>query len=508
MTPTGSVWLVGAGPGDPGLFTLRGRELLGRAAAVVFDHLANPSLLDFAAPGAELIYVGKQAGRHSLKQDEINELLVRLAGEGKNVCRLKGGDPFIFGRGGEEALALAEHGVPFEIVPGISAASAVPAYAGVPVTHRGFAACFGAVTGHEDPTKETSDLDWPSLAAWQGTLVFFMGVKNLAENLGQLIAHGLAPDTPAALIRNGTLPSQRTIVGAASDLAAKAAAAGFAPPALLVVGKVVALRDRINWFETRPLFGRKVVVTRARQQASEMSARLAALGADVIEMPAIRIAPPADAAPLDAAAARLASYDWVVLTSVNGVDALFAAMGRAGKDARSFGAARVCAIGPATAERLALHGICADLVPEKFVAEELLAELLRRNEAAGKKFLLARADIARPMLRDELQKAGATVEEVEAYRTLAEAPDPARRDDAAGAEIVTFASSGAVRNFAAALGPERLARLRERARLVSIGPVTSQTMNELGLPVAAEAARSTIPALVDAVVNTAKEMQR
>ena len=505
MNTTGCVWLVGAGPGDPGLFTLRGRELLGRADVVVIDHLANPALRAWAAPHAEWIYVGKQAGRHSLKQEEINALLVRLAQDGKKVCRLKGGDPFIFGRGGEEALALAEHGLPFEIVPGISAASAVPAYAGIPVTHRGFASCFGAVTGHEDPTKETSDLDWPSLAAWQGTLVFFMGVKNLAANLAQLVAHGLAPDTPAALIRNGTLPSQRTIVGTAADLAAKAEAAEFAPPALLVVGEVVRLRDRIGWFEARPLFGRKVVVTRAREQASELSARLAALGAEVVELPAIRLEPPADPAPLARAAAHLAQYDWIVLTSVNGVDALFAALRQAGKDARSFGAARVCAIGPATAERLAGHGVCADLVPEKFVAEALLAELLRRNEVAGRKFLLARADLARPMLRDELQKAGATVEEVEAYRTVAETPDAARLDELAGADFVAFASSGTVRNFVNALGPDRLAQLQKRARFISIGPVTSQTIAELGLRVAAEAASSTIPGLVDALVKIVEE---
>ena len=497
--------MVGAGPGDPGLLTLRGAEVLASADAIVYDNLANPSLLEKAAPGAELVYVGKQAGRQTMKQEEINRLLVQLAQDGKKVCRLKGGDPFVFGRGGEEALALAANNVVFAVVPGVSAASAVPAYAGIPITHRGLTSSMGAITGHEDPTKEGSDLDWSKIATGMGTLVFFMGVKNLAGITQELMRHGRSADTPAALIRQGTLPTQLTITGTLADIGKKAEESGFKPPALLVVGEVVKLRQQLSWFEQRPLFGHKVVVTRARAQASELSDKLSERGAQVIELPAICIEPPRDRAPLEQAARELSAYDWIIFTSVNGVDSLFGVLEGLDKDARSFGAAKICAIGPATATRLAEKGIKADLVPERFVAEAILDALLTTEDVKGKRFLLPRADLARPALREGLEKAGANVTEVVSYHTVPETPTEKELNDIGEADLVTFASSSTVRNFIDTLGPELVAALREKCRFISIGPVTSQTMRELDIPVAIEAETSTIPGMVEAIAKLIQE---
>ncbi len=504
MTKTGIVYLVGAGPGDPGLLTLRGRDALSNADVVVYDYLANPVLLSYARADAKQIYVGKQGGSHVKEQHEINALLVSLAKEGKNVCRLKGGDPFVFGRGGEEALALVESGIAVEVVPGVSAAGAVPAYAGIPITHRGLAASFMAITGHEDPTKEESDLDWPSIAQNKATLVFFMGVKNIDRIAAQLQKHGRPASTPAALIRQGTQPVQRTLTATLADIADKAKESGMKPPALLVVGEVVSLRDKINWFESKPLFGKSVVVTRSRAQAGEISARLADLGAQVIEMPAIRIEPPRDPEPLRRALAQAADYDWIVFTSVNGVDMAFDELRRRKKDARAFGGVRVCAIGPATAARLEEKGIIPDLVPKRYVAEAILESLMELGEVKGKKFLLPRADLARPTLAEGLLERGAIVEEVTAYHTISETPPDKSLDAVTSADIVTFASSSTVRNFAKLVGARRLAVMREKAAFVSIGPVTTDTMRELDIPVSAEASVSTIPGLVDAVVGIAK----
>jgi len=495
----GILFLVGAGPGDPGLITVKGLECLRAADAVVYDFLANPRLLREARDDAELICVGKRSGHHTMSQDEISALLVAKARQGKRVCRLKGGDPVVFGRGGEEALALAEAGVAFEIVPGVTAGVAAPAYAGIPVTHRGMASSVAFVTGHEDPTKAASSVAWGKLAAAVDTLVVYMGVKRLPVIVEQLQAGGLPSDTPAAMIRWGTMPSQQTASSTLGDIVDRAA--GIEPPAVLVVGQPASLRERLKWFERRPLFGRCVLVTRARSQASRLTARLEALGAEVLEMPTIRIEPPESYAPLDEAIAQLHRYHWVVFTSVNGVDAFFARLALAGGDARAL--PQVAAIGPATAERLQAHGIRADCQGEQFTGEALVAALGARAELAGRRVLLPRAAEVPPTVCEGLAALGAQVHEAAAYRTAigAEADDAAlQRLLGGGVHLVTFTSSSTVRGFVAAVGPGRLASLPTSLRLVSIGPVTSRTAREHGLAIAAEAVDHTIPGLVDALL--------
>ncbi|HUT36199.1 MAG TPA: uroporphyrinogen-III C-methyltransferase [Planctomycetota bacterium] len=494
----GVVLLVGAGPGDPGLITVKGVEALRKADVVVYDALANPRLLREARADAELVCVGKRGGCHTMRQEEINALLVAKGKEGKRVCRLKGGDPFVFGRGGEEALALAEAGVAFEVVPGVTAGIAAPAYAGIPVTHRGLTASVAFITGHEDPTKEASDLAWDKLATAFGTLVVYMGVKNLPHIVEQLVANGLPAATPAAVVQWGTTPRQRTASGTLADIEERAA--GLEAPAVLVVGQVAGLRERLAWFEAGPLFGRRIVVTRARAQASELSEQLEALGAEVVEMPAIRIEPPDDWEPLDQAIAELPTFDWVLFTSVNGVDSFFARLALAGRDARAL--PRVAAIGPATSERLTGHGIRPDCQPERFTGAELVAALAAREPLDGRRVLLPRAADVPDTVRKGLEQAGAVVHEVDAYRTVAggEADEATVARVAAGdVDFVTFTSSSTVRGFAAALGADRLAALPSCIRLVSIGPVTTQAARELGLTIAAEAEAHTIPGLVDAL---------
>ncbi len=503
VAATGLVSLVGAGPGDPGLITAKGLERLRTADVVVYDALANPRLLREARPDAERISVGKRGGCHTMRQEEINALLVAKGKEGKRVCRLKGGDPFVFGRGGEEAVELAAAGIPFEIVPGVTAGVAAPAYAGIPVTHRDWASSLSLITGHEDPTKERSAIAWDRLAASGGTLVFYMGVKRLAETVASLRANGLAAETPAALVQWGTLPTQRTADGTLGDIVERAA--GIEPPAVLVVGRVVLLRERLAWFETRPLFGRCIVVTRARPQASELSERLEALGAETIEMPTIQIEPPESYGPLDQAIGLLDRYDWVVFTSVNGVAAFFERLRLGGKDARAL--PRVAAIGPATSEALDAHGIRADCQPAKFTGEDLVLALGVHGDLAGKRLLLPRAAEAPEAFHLGLERLGAVVDEVDAYRTVAarDADAAVRQRLAEGTvDFVTFTSSSTVRGFVGALGRECLAALPPRTRFVSIGPVTSQTARELGLPIAAEAAEHTIPGLVAAICELAK----
>ena len=494
---SGTVYLVGAGPGDPGLLTLRAAELLERADVLVYDALAAPEIVERAAK-AERLYAGKRGGRANvMSQEEISALLVELAGKHAVVVRLKGGDPFVFGRGGEEALELARAGVPFEVVPGITAGIAGPAYAGIPVTHRGLSTSVTLVTGHEDPTKAGSDMDWTALGRGTGTLVFYMSVGKMEENFARLMEAGRSPDTPAAAVEWGTHPRQRTVEGTLATLPARAREANVGAPSVVVVGDVVSLRGGLAWFDRRPLSGKRVVVTRARAQASGFAASLRELGAEVVQLPVIRIAPPEDPAPLREAAQGAGTFDWIVFTSANGVERFFATLAEGGRDARALGGVCVCAIGPATAEALAKHGIRADLVPDEFVAEAALEALAATGDLAGKRILVPRAAEAREVLPDGLRARGAEVVVVPAYRTVQDGSgaDEVRRALGAGeVDWVTFTASSTVRSFVELVGREV-----GRARVASIGPITSATVRELGMGVDVEAKDYTIPGLLQAI---------
>jgi uroporphyrinogen III methyltransferase/synthase len=497
----GKVYLVGAGPGDPKLVTVKGLECIKGADVIVYDRLVDDRLLAEARPDAEMVYVGKTSRRHTMKQSEINKLLVRKAGEGKAVVRLKGGDPFVLGRGGEEAEELADRGIPFEVVPGVSAAMAVPAYAGIPVTHRGLASSLGVITGHEDPTKGDSAIAWDKVAAGMDTLVFLMGVENLAEIIGQLVKKGRPPATPVALIQNGTGPRQRTIVGTLADIADRAKEADFSPPAVIVVGEVVGLRPKLRWFDTRPLFGKRVLVTRARSQASVLSQMLADEGAEVIEMPAIEIEPVTDWRELDRAISGLSGYQWVIFTSVNAVEAFMGRLHAHNLDARALGGVRICAIGPATAAALKAHGLEADWLPQEYTAEGIIAGFKDRAISGGR-VLLPRVQMAPQGLVEGLSGLGAAVEQVAAYRTVpaTEALSRGKKVLLDGeVDIVTFTSSSTVRNLVSALGTD-WPRLNE-ATIACIGPVTAATAAELGLKVDIAAREHTIPGLVAAIVE-------
>jgi uroporphyrinogen III methyltransferase/synthase len=500
----GIVYLVGAGPGDPGLLTLRGRELLGSCDDVVYDALVGEELLasSLGERPVERHFVGKRGGdAGSTRQQDIEALLVRLARAGRRVVRLKGGDPFVFGRGGEEAQALARAGIPFEIVPGVTAGIAGPAYAGVPVTHRGVATAVTFVTGHEDPEKAERATDWGALARTGATLVLYMGVRTLPDVVRELIAGGRAPETPAAVIERATHTEQRVVTGTLATIDERARQAGVAAPAITIVGDVVRLREEIAWFERRPLAGRRIVVTRARAQASSLSARLRELGADVIEMPAIRLEP-LDPAPLHHALARLRDYDWLMFTSQNAVRSVWAAMRGRGLDARSLGHARIAVIGRATADALLECGVAADVVPERFVAESLVEALERRDDVTGRHVLLPRAADARDVLPDGLRALGAHVDVVPIYRTVVDGEGAARvaaRLRAGDIHLVTLSSSSTARFFVDAVGAEAA----RAAPVASIGPVTSAAARALGLRVTIESEESTIPALVGAIVASA-----
>ena len=503
MSHSGLVYLVGAGPGDPGLITVRGLECVGKAQVLVYDRLASPQLLAAAGEGAELIYVGKSAHQHALSQDEINALLVRKAQDGKIVVRLKGGDPFVFGRGGEEAEVLVEAGIPFEVVPGVTSAVAVPAYAGIPVTHRGYTSTLAIITGHEDPTKDSGDIDWAKISTGAGTLVFLMGVGNLPLIVESLIKNGRSPDTPAAVISWGTEPRQRTVTGRLDEIAEKVRQAAITPPAVTVVGEVVHLRERLRWFDTRPLFGKRVLVTRAREQASILCARLRDLGAEPVELSTIKIAPPDDFGPLDQAIERLSTYQWVIFTSVNGVESFMRRLWSRGYDARAFGAVKLAAIGPVTAQELEKSALRADYMPGEYVAEAISEGI---TVSPGDRILLPRADLARPALAQELAAQGALVDEVVAYRTV---PDETARAKVrmlldTKPDIVTFASSSTVQNLAAALRSElgeNWASALAGATIACIGPITAQTAQELGLKVDVVAPEHTIEGLLEAIVT-------
>jgi uroporphyrinogen III methyltransferase/synthase len=496
---TGIVYLVGAGPGDSGLMTIRSLDLIVAADVILHDRLIPRDALAAARPDAEILYVGKEPGDASVPQDGIEELLIDRARQGKIVVRLKGGDPFVFGRGGEEAEALAAAGIPFEVVPGVTAGVAAPAYAGIPVTHRDDASAVAFVTGHEDPEKDDSALDYEALARFPGTLVFYMGVRGLPGIAEALIAAGRDGSEPAAVIERGTLPGQRTVSSTLEGIAGAAEEAGIKPPAVTVVGPVAARREQIAWLERRPLHGKRVVVTRARAQASELARQLDALGAEPIELPAIRIEPRIDSDEVRRAVESIHSYALVCLTSVNGVNLLFEAMAAQGRDARALAQASVAAIGSGTEAALAACGVLADIVPERFVAEEL-ADALDELELAGKPVLIARAAEAREVLPDALRKKGAEVDVVTLYETVAEDPDPEALERAREADFITFTSSSTVRNFVAKAGRDGIP---EKARVLSIGPVTSDAIREAGLSVDVEAQRHDIDGLIGALLDAA-----
>jgi uroporphyrinogen III methyltransferase / synthase len=513
----GVVYLVGAGPGDPGLMTARALELIASADAIYYDRLIPPGALDGARSEAELVYVGKAPGKPSVPQEEIGERLIEAARGGQSVVRLKGGDPFVFGRGGEEGEALRAAGLEFELVPGITAGVAATAYAGIPVTHRDDASAVAFVTGHEDPEKEESALDWEALARFPGTLVFYMGVKRLADNAAALIGAGRDAEEPAAAVERGTMDGQRTVVATLGTLAEAIEREDVKAPALIVVGGVVERREALAWLERQPLYGRRIVVTRARAQASGLAKRLRGLGAEVVELPAIRIEPRIESDEVRIAVEKIGDYALICLTSPNGVRLLFEALGAAGLDARALagsnkqqvgqgesGAAAkggpvVAAIGPGTARALAAHGIAADIVPERFVAESLV-EALGEVEVGGERVLVARAADARDVIPEHLSARGAEVDVVALYETVREEPKPEAIEAAQGADYVTFTSSSTVRNLTDALGD----RFPGNARIVSIGPVTSEAATEAGLEVNVEAERHDIDGLVEALLEDAK----
>ncbi|HWI39884.1 MAG TPA: uroporphyrinogen-III C-methyltransferase [Verrucomicrobiae bacterium] len=503
LSKKGFVSLIGAGPGDPGLLTLKGRDCIASADVVIYDYLANQALLRFASPGAELIYAGKVGGQHNREQRQINELIVAKALEGKKVARLKGGDPFIFGRGGEECEALLDAGIPYEVVPGVTAGIGAAAYAGIPLTHRDVTTSVAFVTGHEHPGKDESEIDWEKLSLGSGTVVFYMGVRNLPTIVENLMAHGRSPKTPVALVRWGTRPEQEVLSGTLSDIVDKVRKHGFKAPAVTIVGEVVRLRERLRWFDDRPLFGRGILVTRAADQAGEFSALLEKEGAAVFECPTIRLVPPEDWSELDDAVSRLHTFDWTVFTSANAARFFFDRLEAAGGDARAFGACRVCAVGPRTGSLLRELGIRPDLVPEDYKAEGVMAALADIG-VAGRRILFPKADKAREVIPSGLSALGAEVTAPVAYRNVP--PDGIPADALQALEekrihCVTFTSSSTAENLARMVGENRLLKLLEGVAVASIGPITTRTCLELGLRVDIEPEKYTIPALTEAIIS-------
>jgi uroporphyrinogen III methyltransferase / synthase len=499
----GIVYLVGAGPGDPELITAKGIRCISEADVLIYDYLAAKALLDHARPECERIYVGKKGGDHTLSQDGINALIVARASEGRVVTRLKGGDPFIFGRGGEEAEELVKAGIAFEIVPGVTSAIAAPAYAGIPLTHRQFTSTVAFITGHEDPTKDESSIDWAALAKGVGTLVFLMGVKNLPNIVARLRQNGRPAGTPAALVRWGTTTRQQTVTGTLENIEARAQAAGIKAPAIIVIGDVVTLRDTLKWFENRPLLGKRIVVTRARAQASDLIGRLSALGAECLQCPTIKVAPPDSWEPLDQAIGDVAKYNWIVFTSVNGVRYFFERLFQQGLDVRSLGHLRTAAIGPATADQLRRFGLNTDILPKTYQAESVVAAFAQ-IDIKGRKVLLPRAKEARAILPEELQRMGAQVDEVVAYQTLTADEES---DTLIGAleknevDMITFTSSSTVNNFRSLLPAGRESTLMKGVTVACIGPITAETAKSMGIHVDLTAQDFTIDGLCNAVVS-------
>ena len=497
MSKRGTVYLVGAGPGDLGLVTLRAKECIENADVIVYDHLANPEMIGWAREDAEIIYAGKEAGESQLNQQEINSLLIEKAREGKQVVRLKGGDPFVFGRGAEEAEAIAAEGIPFEIIPGITSAIAGPAYAGIPMTHRAHNSHVTFFTGHEDPTKAKGAIDYAALAKLGGTQVMLMGVERLGSITSEMLKQGVRSDLPVALVRSATTGQQETLTGTLSDIAQKALANDFRAPAVAVFGEVVALRDELNWYEKRPLLGKRIVVTRTRKQASVLSNELRALGSHVIELPTIRIEPPSNLREFAELVQEAHMYDWIVFTSANGVEAFFGIFFKLYDDAREIGGVRIAAIGPATAQRVKDFHLHVDLQPEEFVAEAVFREFKKQESIENLRILLVRAEKARDTLPKKLSDLGAIVDEASAYRTVPETRDTSGARQKLvqdGADLITFTSSSTVENFLALGLP-----WPKGMRIASIGPITSKTVRDQGLKVDVEARRHDINGLVQAI---------
>jgi len=499
----GHVYLVGAVPGDPGLISLKGNACMEKVDVLVYAYLASSYLLAYAREGAEQIYVGKKGGDHTLKQNEINQLLVEKAGKGLTVARLKGGDPFIFGRGGEEVETLIEAGISYDIVPGVTSAIAAAAYAGIPLTHRKYTSTLAFITGHEDPEKASSRIDWQALATGIGTLVFFMGVKNLPHIVEQLTRHGMPSETLIALIRWGTTTRQETVTGRLGNIVQKVEEAGLKAPAIIVVGDVVELRETMQWFENKPLMGKRIVVTRAREQASDLLQLLNAAGAACLECPTIQIAPPDDWELLDRAIKSLSEYHWLVFTSVNGVGFFFKRLFELGKDVRALHQIQTACIGPATEKRLKDFGLTCDILPESYRAESVV-EAFKSQALAGKKILLPRAREARLILPEELSSMGADVNEIPVYVTRIAEDNTATL--LAGLEeqridCVTFTSSSTVRNFKKLIPKASFKQLMASVTVACIGPVTADTARDLGFDVHLVAGTYTIPGLVDALIG-------
>ncbi len=503
MAKAGYVYLIGAGPGDPDLFTIKGKKAIEKAEVVVYDRLIGQEILDYAPQNAEMIYVGKASSNHALPQDDINKLLVEKAQAGKIVARLKGGDPFVFGRGGEEAQYIHKHGINFEVIPGITSAIAVPAYAGIPVTHRDATSSFAVITGHERPDKQVSSIQWDKIATGIGTLVFLMGVENLEFIVNNLIKAGRSEQTPVALIRRGTFPDQEVVSGTLADIVAKVREAGFQPPAIIIVGETVRLREELQWRENRPLWGTRIVVTRARAQASDLLERIRYEGGQAIEFPSIEIVPQEDLSALYDAFERIEAYEWIIFTSVNAVDIFFTQLGVQGIDIRSLRGSRICAIGPATAAKLNSLGLLVDFIPKDYQAEGIIAglkEYLKPQE----RVLLPRAHGARTVLPESLQALGAIVDEIILYRS-----EPASHvDDSLLREIklgkfdyITFTSSSTVNNFVNIIGQENIITIDKLVKVACIGPITAQTAREKGFTVDIIPIQYTIDALLDAIIS-------
>ncbi len=497
----GKVYLVGAGPGDIGLTTIKAKACIQKADCIVYDRLANKGLLEFKKDGAEVYYVGKKGSDHTSTQKNINELLVSEARKGKLVVRLKGGDPFIFGRGGEEAEILADEKIPFEIIPGVTSAIAAPAYAGIPLTHRDYSSTVAFITGHEAPYKEGARVNWEKISTGAETLVFLMGAKNLSLNVAKLIESGRTPDTPVALVRCGTRPEQKTIIGTLKDIVSKVKS--IQPPAILIVGEVVKLREKLNWFETNPLFGKRIIITRTREQAAEFSDVLRAQGANPIELPTIEVVPPDSWEDFDGAIEKIEQYHWLIFTSANGVRFFVERLKELDKDIRILKGIKICTIGPRTAKAVEDLGIKVDLLPDKFIAEAII-EGLGKEGIKDKKFLLPRAWKAREILPQEIRRLGGTIDVVTTYQTIR--PEKSKEEMAKllrekSVDLITFTSSSTVSNFVELFEKGEAQRLLENTDVACIGPITAKTASDLGINSTFMPEEYTIPAIVGAAAK-------